>query len=334
MTNYRFTSYIPSSDIKVRPKVLVDNIYEVINKLKNDEINSNKKDLINFVYKELKKVIEDYNFWYSVSAYRTCTYQFTDLKENNITRICGKRIDSGNLTLCAKHNPNHIHKPIKIDINNRCSISKNNGERCKYKIEINNICKKHNRIEFFRNYYDINKEIDLFYNINIEDINQPTIELLEIVGGNLNNSDSSRNNVHNVIDIEKKVNEKVDIDNNINDSNSISTNNSTINSNDNSNIIKIIKMKKSLENNNISNNISNCYDIIEELNNKITENNNIIENIINNYKSYIKIDHKKCEANNCKNYKDYNIIYNTYCIEHIHNRPNITRPNFFKPTIR
>jgi hypothetical protein len=91
--------------------------------------------------------------------------------------------------------------------------------------------------------------------------------------------------------------------------------------------IDIIKNVKKLENYCISNYINNTNNKLHELNKKIIENTSIIEKL-NKY--YTKIEYKKCEENNCNSCKSYNIIYNTYCAEHILNRNKQPIINFFK----
>lgn len=111
--------------------------------------------------------MENINFWYNVSSYKFCMYQYSDRNNNNnITRICGKRIDSDHITLCAKHNYNHISKSIKINECNRCPIIKKIGEQCKYEISIEGICIKHykfkNNIKNVKEIYDKIKQIEIF----------------------------------------------------------------------------------------------------------------------------------------------------------------------------
>lgn len=274
-----------------------------------------------------------------------------------------------NRYLCAEHNRSHRKtnsKSIQIKVNEvYCKHIKSNGDHCKYSSKLEGYCSEHYRTKYglsikevhdrinrkkYKTYIEdyientnievdkaFNKEIKLFSNIDIysnnivlEIENRPTMELLEFVGGKLNNSDSSRNPFtcgdaktftnNKLIEYRKKVKFLIEEENNIN-------------SNDNSNIIKNAKSLENLENFNISNSISNVYNMLDELNNNINDNAKIFENIINNYKNYINIEHKECDAKGCTKSKQYNIIYNTYCIDHIHNRPKPSIVNLFKSKI-
>jgi hypothetical protein len=79
-------------------------------------------------------------------------------------------------------------------------------------------------------------------------------------------------------------------------------------------------------NNNISISISNVYNRLEELNKSITDNTNIFKKIFKYNKDKY---HQECDAKGCNSSKDYTIIYNKYCKQHIHDRPKISNINFF-----
>lgn len=165
MTNFRYQSFIPKEDYKIRPRLLVKYLYDIIEKNINNEIYENNKNIINIIYKEMENI----NFSYNVLSYKFCMYQYSDRNNNNnITRIYSKKIDSEHITLCAKHNYNHISKSIKInEINecNRCPIIKKNGEQCKYEFSIEGICVKHYK---FKNNIKNVKEIYNFSNIEFD----------------------------------------------------------------------------------------------------------------------------------------------------------------------
>jgi len=88
MTNFRFKHYIAENDLTVMPRTFTRYLYE---ELLKDELNK-----------------------YNISIIR-------DRNVDNITKICGKRIDIKynknypNRFLYAKYNRSHISKSIKID---------------------------------------------------------------------------------------------------------------------------------------------------------------------------------------------------------------------------
>lgn len=358
MTNFTYKSYIPKQDIKVRPEVLVKEIYKLFNKEIEDKTSEDKTskiqlNYIKYFYKEIKRLLVNYDFWKNVCSYDFCCYQYSNIStEDDKGKICGRRINKkdsydkqSNKFLCSEHDRNHrkYHsKPIQRKVDETyCKHINKDGTNCKHISKINRLCIKHhkliykinreeilNRILFYKNYTDINSEIILFNNIDIISTNKnvinvddkknniqevpkaPTIKLLEIVGGNLNNSDSSRNS-------QNKVNENKNVEihtqKRVPTTNSNSNNiNSTTNSNSN--------------NTSISTSFSNVYSKIDELNNNIIENSKIFELLFKYNKDKY---HRECDAIDCTNSKDYNIIYNKYCKHHINDRPKQLHTNFF-----
>lgn len=353
MTVTRLKEYIPKNNIKINPNKMIEIMYNIFINFIENQIDEKCIKTIHLLFKDFKANIKNRHFWYIICSEDICCYEFTDRNKDNLAIICGKRINrkydknDPNKYLCAEHNRSHRKnnsKSIQIKENEiYCKHIKKDGIHCKYSSKINGYCSKHYKNKYNINIKEVhdkikrkkyktyiedyiennnieidkefNREIELFSNIDIDSNNivleiqiHPTIELLEIVGGNLNNSNNERNGVPN---------------HNIN----ITTNSAT-NSNDESNIIKIAKNTKNLEileNNFISNYINNTNNKLHELNTKIVENTKIIEKLKKYYK---KIEYKKCEANNCNNCKNYNIIYNTYCTEHISHRP-LSITNFF-----
>lgn len=303
--------------INIEEKIAIENHHNDIIKYKY------YKEFYNYIqYQFYTKINYKYgngSFWGNLLGHNVCEYKNKNGKNEDV--YCGRSIEiepnhkHGNYR-CSRHISKKYHTPISNNIVNKCKgINKHKkpcqrsmqkGEYCKYHYK-EDIIEVNNKILFYKEYTNIELEINLFNNIEfISETNRSAMELLEIVGGNLNNSDSSRNYSFG----ENKNNE-------IREMGEI---------NDNINIINIAKNAKYLENFNISNYISNTRDKLEKLNNKIIENTIIIENI---KKNYTKIEYKKCEANKCNKFKEYNIIYNKYCKHHIHNRPKLSIPNCF-----
>jgi hypothetical protein len=334
MTNFIFKSYIPKNDIKIRPDLLVEKIYklfdmEIENNSFDDKESKKKLKIIEYLYKEMKKLLVNYHFWYNVSSYNFCCYQYSytkDNKDEDVGKICGRRInkknsydDNSNIYLCAEHDRNHrkYHsKPIKIKENEIiCNHINKDGNHCRYSSKINGLCTKHykyiykinkeeiyNKIIFYKNYTNIDKEIGILYNIDIfvkEKEKDSSVELLEFAPNKLNNSNTPAININ----FTKKAK--------------------------NANIAKksiTNKILQKLYDNNIKNEdipsrIITLNNRLENLNEKILFNTKIINNIKNNYNNnYVKIEQRKCEQKNCTNCKYYNIVYNSYCSEHISNR--------------
>ena len=218
MTNFNFKSYIPKQDIKVRPNTLVEEVFKLFNKEIKDnsfeDITSKiRLNYITYFYKEIKQLFVDYNFWKTVCSYDFCCYQFRSPKDKKDEgNICGRRINhksnydsKSNKFLCAEHDRNHrknYSKPIEKKNNEKyCNHINRDGTSCKYTCKINGLCTKHykyiykinkeeiyNKILFYKEYTDINLELNLFNNIEIE------------------------KNVHNDVDIKKKVYKKVNLE--------------------------------------------------------------------------------------------------------------------------
>lgn len=371
MTVTRLKEYIPKNNIKINPTKMIEIMYNIFIDFMKNQIDEKSNIIINLLYKEFKEKVKNNFFWYSICSDDICCYEYTDKNEDNLGIICGKKINikydknDPNRYLCAEHNRSHRKtnsKTIQIKENEvYCKYIKSNGIHCKYSSKIEGYCSEHYRSKYsltIKEVHDIinrkkyktyiedyientiieidkefNKEIKLFSNIDIDSNNivleienSSTMKLLEIVGGNLNNFNSSINPFK-CGDTKTFTNNKL-IEYRRNDKFLIEEEN-----NINSNIKKNVKTLENLENFNISNSISNACDMLEELNNNINDNTKIFEKIIENYKNYINIEHRECEANGCTNSKQYNIIYNTYCIDHIHNRPKPSIINLFKSRI-
>lgn len=183
MTKYIFKDYIPKDDIKVKPRILVQEIYNLLDKEKNDNsfddiTSKNNLKYINSLYKIMKKLLVNYDFWNRVAAYDFCCYQFRKTKEVDengeeiIGKICGRRIDikhdknDRQKYFCSEHNRKHKKlkaKPIKIDNKKRCYVICNNGDRCKYRYLTNGVCEKHLK-------YGKNNNKIYVYNLNINKI--------------------------------------------------------------------------------------------------------------------------------------------------------------------
>jgi hypothetical protein len=336
MTNFIYPTYIFNKDIKIRPEVLIDKIYKLINKEINDLTSEDiasqiKLKYIKSIYKEIKQMFTNYHFWKEVCSYNFCSYQFRNPKdENDKGKMCGRRIDKklsydsqSEKFFCSEHDRNHRKnhsKPIQIKDNEiYCNHINRDGTNCKHISKINGICMKHykltykinkeeiyNKIIFYKSYTDIILEINLLSNIEIE------------------NPFHCGNNKKNVDQNIKKVRFRTQCqDFQQFDRNEIN--------NDNSNIIKIAKNKKSLENFNISNSIINVYNNLEELNINITENEKILEKLKKFNKQAF---HRNCEAYNCTNGKYYNIInrpiqpITNLFYQRKHNSYNITSTTF------
>lgn len=307
MTNFTFESYIPKQDIKVRPTVLVDEIYKLIDieieDLSSEDITSKiKLKYINYLYKKIKKLLINYNFWKNVCSYDFCCYQYRNPKKDidqNIGKICGRRIDkkksydsNSNKFFCSEHDRNHrkYHsKKIKIDENSRCYIILKNGSRCKYSCEKTGVCKKHIAAGKNNNHiYNVNinrkiQIIDKYYTNN-----SSSIKLISFYNEKEQNINKTSKNI--IIEIE---------DNSFEDITSK----------------KHKKYEKSKEN--IKNSgIKKCIKINENY-----DGNKILNKF---HGKYIEIEYKKCDSKEC------NIIYSTYCTKHILNRPKKPIINIFK----
>jgi hypothetical protein len=333
MTNFRWKGFVPEDDIKVRPTSLVNEIYEIIKNHIDNEIKEERIKCLQYLYKELQNKLKNYNFWYKISSYNFCCYQYTDLNEKNTGRICGRRIDKkssyGNGSdkyLCSEHDRKHrkYHsKPIKKKENETyCNHINKDGTNCKYSSKINGLCVKHYKYIYKVDIKEIYNKIDnIKYNIKkiniIDKYNNNGYKNLKLITYNIKSDPIWLNN-------EKfKIAEKCNLLDfqNVNDVYKLH-----LEDNNNRNI----KSRSKTPLFNISNNISNIYNRTIILNEKIEKTSKLLEGIKDIYNNYIKIESKKCEANNCSNCKDYNIIYNKYCLDHMHNKHNTQLPNFFK----
>lgn len=334
MTNFTLENYIPRQDIKVRPKLLVEKICnlfdtEIEGMSFDDESSKKNIKVINYLYKKVKELLVNYYFWYNVSSYNFCCYQYSYTKDNkneDIGRICGRRINkknsydnNSNMYLCAEHDRNHRKnhsKPIKTqEKENICNHINKDGSHCKYGSKINGLCTKHhkykykidiekvyNKIEFYKNYTNIDEEIKLLYNIEND----------KFLLSEQNLKNKKKNiGYENVRFLNKNIK---------------SVNTSAYDKNEGKNISNLGEVTYCT----ITNSKNNIYNRLKKLNEKILFNTDIINNLKDNYdNNYIKIEYRKCEYKNCINCKSYNIIYNSYCTDHIHNKTTIPLPNFF-----
>jgi hypothetical protein len=301
MTKFRSKSFIPKNNMNIRPNSLVNNISTYIENYIDNQIHEKDKIILNLLYKEMKNHISNFSFWESIAAYNFCCYIYTGLDDKGINKICGRRVDKKNEQdninkyYCSEHDRNHrkyYSKPIHVkDIENNCKHINKTGTNCKYSSRIDGLCVKHykyiynidiiqiykkieNISEFNKNYGNIEKEMELLYNIEITEFNTKT----------------------------KKKNTEIRI-NKKDLKNKISVIQDHGNSNKNSN-------KKNSE----------C----------LRYNKNNLENPKIGYKNEnINVEYRKCEVKNCTNCKQYNIIYSTYCTDHISNRIKSSTLNYF-----
>lgn len=278
---------IPFNDIKIDPKMLKS---KLINKIDNIDINDIVKKIVR---KEINDILDSNHFWYEITGTNICAYkyQFSKKKEGH---ICGKPIHRKNKDikygnfLCSRHLDKHeVERPRQLKDNQiQCKATTIANTQCLYSSKIDGYCVQHYKCI---NKIDTNKIHRLIKNKkekNIQEVqNKPTIELLEIVGGNLNNSDSSINPSFGGDDEKiKKIVKKGNCNND--NSNSINTFISTTNSN------------------NININISNAY----SNKNKIKRKNNNAYNIINKKRKTLNIINNTFNSTN-------NIYYHKFTLQ-------------------
>jgi hypothetical protein len=92
MTIIRLSTYIPKNDIKIRPKYMLEEMYKVFEKYL-EEIDPKNSIIIENLYKNFKEKVRSRYFWYEISSKNTCCYEYTGINKDNITKICGRRID-------------------------------------------------------------------------------------------------------------------------------------------------------------------------------------------------------------------------------------------------
>lgn len=287
---------IPFNDIKIDPKMLKS---KLINKIDNIDINDIVKKIVR---KEINDILDSNHFWYEITGTNICAYkyQFSKKKEGH---ICGKPIHRKNKDikygnfLCSRHLDKHeVERPRQLKDNQiQCKATTIANTQCLYSSKIDGYCVQHYKCI---NKIDTNKIHRLIKNKkekNIQEVqNKPTIELLEIVGGNLNNSDSSINpsfggnaKTTTIGGDDEKIKKIVKKGNCNNDnSNSINTFISTTNSN------------------NININISNAY----SNKNKIKRKNNNAYNIINKKRKTLNIINNTFNSTN-------NIYYHKFTLQ-------------------
>jgi hypothetical protein len=199
MTRFKFNTYANKQDIKIRPKALINEIYNLFeDEIENissfkDETSKIKLKSVNNIYKDIKKLLENYHFWNNICSYNFCCYQYRNPKnKDNEGKICGRRIDNkksydnnSNKYLCSEHDRNHrkYHSQhIKLKENEiQCININKDGSNCKYKSVLNNLCSKHNyyiykinkhniydKIVFYKYYTDIKIELDILSCIDID----------------------------------------------------------------------------------------------------------------------------------------------------------------------
>lgn len=152
MTNFRFKNFIPNIQIKINPKKLSHAIIDLINEYIVSSIYDNEKHLLKIFLVYFKSKINNYNFWYLLTEKDFCMYQFTDIKDKNTTRLCGKQIktkydpNDNQRMFCAEHNRKHRKintKKIKIKENQiYCKNNNNDNSRCSYAGVIDSLSKK------------------------------------------------------------------------------------------------------------------------------------------------------------------------------------------------
>lgn len=291
----------------------------------------------NDIKKEIFNLIKTKSFWKNSMNLKHCDHMYKSGKK--IKTFCNKIIDityekhrtkDNGSYKCYKHVSKTIYRSIKrdaLDKSRFCIDINNRNKNCRnYKLYGNYCCSHYTRYKEYMDIIKNNDNYNLYYDINIE---------LNILY-NIYTDIPKKVDAYNDVDNFKKVNENVDFmlhNNSCNQDPKMGTEQcfeirEMGEINNNSNIIKIAKNAKNLEkleNNFISNYIRNTNNKLHELNRKIIENTSIIEKLKNNY---TKIEYKKCEYKGCTNCKKYNIIYSTYCTDHIsHRPPPIT--NFF-----
>jgi hypothetical protein len=308
MTNFKYKSYIPKQDIKVRPEALVNEIYnlfitEMENMYSEDNSNKIKLNYINYLYKQVKILLKNYHFWEKISSYNFCCYQFRNPKnEEHIGNICGRRIDKknsydndSNKFLCSEHDRTHrkYHsKSIRLKDNEKyCNHVNKDGSNCKYSSKINSLCVKHYKY---------------IYNINIEEIYKKIEKNIEF--------DKIYTNIANEIDLFNNI-----------EIETFSQNKKYFHCGDrNSEIIKNIQELYIKENNNdlSSKDTSFKNKIIPDYSEISKEILNVFHrNSEQNSNNIINIEYKKCKTKNFNNCKNDNIIYNTYYKYHINYIP-------------
>jgi hypothetical protein len=189
---------IPKSTNKNEFKILSYNFIYFINnffkfikkdidteKIISEQNNYYNKDLFDGVYSsynliqyELYKRINDKKFWIELLSKKTCDYIYKDGKRYK--EVCGKSIeiecnDGLESFKCAKHVSKKSYKSCTKNINkdNLCIHVNNKNKPCGKNKYTNNYCIYHygNAYEYnkskYINYLDINKELDILYNIEI-----------------------------------------------------------------------------------------------------------------------------------------------------------------------
>lgn len=324
---YTPSTIIPENDISITPS----KIYNIIEKLLDYEIdyyNDNNKavKLLKLVKKSmLTKFKERYTWKTEVLSQKVCDHMYGE-HSKRFKQICGSRIDikpEGKSFKCAKHiGKNYKPKDRNVDEKARCIGIKKNGNPCKMEGKHNRYCIYH------YNQYKIDKLENDIKDLEIEKIHE---NVRNIVKSSFNTSSLYNiiENVKNSNIIKEKNKQSIELleiaPHNLNNSNT---------SNKFAKIKEIIKNNEILENFNKLDIVNNFKNRLDNLNKKISENIEIIDKLDKNYKNSCIIEYKQCEQENCTNCKKYNIVYNSYCSEHILNRKN-NAINFFyknKPT--
>lgn len=320
---YTPNTFVPENDITIKPK----NIIKIINNLLDYEIdyysnNDNYIRLLKIVKKSMiNRFKEKYTWKTDVLSHNVCDHIYGE-HSKKFKQICGSRIDikpEGKSFKCAKHiGKSYKPKDRNIDEKSRCIGIKKNGNPCKMEGKHNRYCIYH------YNQYKIDKLEKDIKDLEIEKIHE---NVRNIVKSSFNTS-SLYNIIENIKNInisEDKNKQSIELlefaPHKLNNSNT---------SNKFAKIKKIIKNNEILENFNKTDIVNNLKIKLDKLNNKIDKNIEIIDKLDKNYKNNCIIEYKQCEQENCTNCKNYYIVYNSYCSEHILNRKKNTINFFYK----
>lgn len=263
------------------------------------------------IKKDLLAMIKSKNFWINSLDLKHCDHVYKNGSKKGT--FCNRSIDisyekhrtkDNGSYKCYKHVSKTVYKSTKrkdisrdlfcISLNNKNKLCNNfklygNYCNCHYsrsKEYMDNI--KNN--EHYYLYYDFNKELNYLFNINIFD------EEKKILEKELSLKKEDQRPTMELLEFAPPK----------------------LNNSDSSGNIKDLSLNKEIKDDDVvGNNNNNKYEKISHISNNLNKNN-----LKHNYKdNYVKIEYKKCEQKECTNCKDYNIVYTSYCSEHIYNRP-------------
>lgn len=179
MTKFRNKSFIPQTDIKIKPETFLKKIINFIDSYIDDTFEEKNKKFLSIFLKEFKNFLKNYQLWYESATYNFCCYIYTDRIDKNINRICGRRIDKKNeqnninMFFCSEHDREHrkkYSKPIQLkDGEIYCKHIKKDGNHCKYASKLDGLCVKHYKYVYnieIKEIYDKIKKIN--YKTKIE----------------------------------------------------------------------------------------------------------------------------------------------------------------------